>query len=130
MKRNDFNIIVKGIIALWILGSIGISYGKYIEARDLGDLSPFWEYQKYITYAACFGLAAMLYTKSVYWLILSIIVLITGDVALQLMYGDVSRLNETLISESIRLIFISLVLCIRRDGISAWQVLIDRARIK
>ena len=123
-KQNEFSRIVKGIFVFWIFASLVTSYGKWTEYEKSNYY--FGLYQFLGTAAMCLGLSIILWYKSIIGFYVVVVASFLADISLSIIFKTKSSVFGIIIFEVFRISIISLVLCIKKDGKSAWNILLGK----
>ena len=122
-SKNEFHGIVRAIFIFWIFASLIASYGKWTEYENSNY--DFGLYQFLGTVIICLGLAIILWYKSIIGFYIIVIASFSIDITLSIVFETKLSISEIIIVDAVRILIISLVLCIKKDGRFAWDVISD-----
>lgn len=121
-KQNEFNIILKAILFFWIFVSLIVSYGRWSQFETINY--NYGLYQFLGTLFISSGLAIILKYKSIIGFYIFVFASFFSDVLLSIAFETSLSILQIILVELIRVFIIVIVLCIKKDGISAWAIIL------
>lgn len=125
MQKRELSLWVNSIFVIWIIFSFLNAFVNFTNGIASDSKGIYW-ISSLITIIGTIGIADTLFRKSIKGLAFGILIVVLGDFVVNYLSDDgYSVLTVVPIIELMRVIFLSLVLLIKKNGLSAWEILLS-----